>query len=85
MGILPDNFICPDCGFSFRLNPIKIWKAHCPKCGSTIPFEEFGRIHGYWLAEVIWVTLCGVVFLVLTGNLGKGLQTLIDLFTLIFG
>ena len=46
MGILPDNFVCPDCGFSFRLNPIKIWKAHCPKCGTTIASEEFGEIYG---------------------------------------
>ena len=58
MGILPDNFVCPDCGFSFRLNPIQIWKvqrakAPCPKCGSTIAIEEFGEIHGRLIGRAV--------------------------------
>ena len=51
MGILPDNFVCPDCGFSFRLNPIQIWKvqrakAPCPKCGSTTASEKLREAMG---------------------------------------
>ena len=55
MGIL-DDFICPDCGFS---NPIKIWKAHCPKCGTNIVAWKLGRYFAKGLLWLIGIFLLG--------------------------
>ena len=56
MVIILGDFICPDCGFS---NPIKIWKAHCPKCGTNIVAWKLGRYFAKGLLWLIGIFLLG--------------------------
>jgi hypothetical protein len=58
MGVF-DDFICPDCGFS---NPIKIWKAHCPKCGTNITPWKLGNIFGWALPFILGFLASWLVF-----------------------
>ena len=54
--LLGDPPTCPDCGFS---NPIKIWKADCPKCGTNIVAWKLGEYFAEGLLWLIGIFLLG--------------------------
>ena len=98
MGVF-DNFRCP-CGYRAYIRPWKVWKATCPQCGKaafreqmsptwverfTLSFfDELKRGLPWLIGFVLLVLLSRFLPRNLQDLVQKGLQTLIDLFPLIF-